>query len=356
MKTISGRNQQGFTLVELLVVIAIIGILVSLLLPAVQAAREAARRSQCQNAMRQIGLAVQNFHDQRGGIPPLSTRAGTASFFVQILPFVEQNTMYEMLNGNNQNKNTTLSDTMLINLGRLQPQEVSAFSSISVYMCPSRRSGVNSSVDGPLGDYAVVHSHVSTAAPGTNWVGYFESCVPAHATNNEAAIRVARLEGCPSPTPAQIIAARPRDTFARITDGLSNTLLVGEKHIRVTEMGTNGNSKIPCDNSFMYATGGNFRETSVAREIRLPLGKGPNSFVTTTNPTAGPFGPDTDFGFGSWHPGVCLFVQADGSVKSVSNNISQGPNTAEFPAANSVPSVLYLMGRCNDGLPIPGDS
>src|SRR5688572_27450729 len=96
------RSRRGFTLVELLVVIAIIGILIALLLPAVQAAREAARRTQCNNNLKQIGLGIQNFHDIRQEIVPawLSTDAGVngnaagsdgrAAWTLLILPFMEQ--------------------------------------------------------------------------------------------------------------------------------------------------------------------------------------------------------------------------------------------------------------------------
>src|SRR5687768_4677827 len=92
------RKRTGaFTLVELLVVIAIIGVLVALLLPAVQAAREAARRSQCSNNLKQIGLAFHNFHDVRNSFPPLRIAGaeGWASCWVLILPYMEQNAAYD---------------------------------------------------------------------------------------------------------------------------------------------------------------------------------------------------------------------------------------------------------------------
>jgi prepilin-type N-terminal cleavage/methylation domain-containing protein/prepilin-type processing-associated H-X9-DG protein len=97
------RHRSGFTLVELLVVIAIIGVLVSLLLPAVQAAREAARRTQCVNQLKQIGLACHNFHDTMGklpmgGLPPTVTPGSQFSALTQLLPFMEQGPLYDLVN------------------------------------------------------------------------------------------------------------------------------------------------------------------------------------------------------------------------------------------------------------------
>src|SRR6476469_182788 len=92
-------KRSAFTLVKLLVVIAIIGVLVALLLPAVQAAREAARRMQCSNHLKQIGLALQNYHDTFGSLPPayLADSQGKPihSWRVLILPFLENTTLYD---------------------------------------------------------------------------------------------------------------------------------------------------------------------------------------------------------------------------------------------------------------------
>jgi prepilin-type N-terminal cleavage/methylation domain-containing protein/prepilin-type processing-associated H-X9-DG protein len=96
------RHRLGFTLVELLVVIAIIGVLVSLLLPAVQAARESARRMQCQNNLKQIALGCHNFHDTHGkfpsgGLAPTVTPGSQFSVLAQLLPFIEQGNVHDLI-------------------------------------------------------------------------------------------------------------------------------------------------------------------------------------------------------------------------------------------------------------------
>src|SRR5215204_1992646 len=90
------RVRRGFTLVELLVVIAIIGILVALLLPAIQAAREAARRTQCVNNLKQIGIAVQNYHDTRRKMPPMRVWDGDRTWLALILPHMEEQIVADM--------------------------------------------------------------------------------------------------------------------------------------------------------------------------------------------------------------------------------------------------------------------
>src|SRR5262245_9143676 len=95
MRTDLCRWRKGFTLVELLVVIAIIGMLIALLLPAVQAARESGRRTSCQNNLRQMGVGIHNYHDTKRLLPPSRRGPQHATWFVLILPYAEQNALYD---------------------------------------------------------------------------------------------------------------------------------------------------------------------------------------------------------------------------------------------------------------------
>lgn len=122
---ITRKSGRGFTLIELLVVIAIIGVLIALLLPAVQAAREAARRSQCVNNLKQLGIALHNYHDTIGALPLGRTIPQQFSFSVQarLLPYMEQ---------------TTLQNALNFDLGWSFPDNLTAYSAtISSFVCPS---------------------------------------------------------------------------------------------------------------------------------------------------------------------------------------------------------------------------
>lgn len=212
---------KGFTLVELLVVIAIIGILVALLLPAIQAARAAARRTECTNHLRQLGLAIQNHHDTVGYLPPGTTRdqapfgPGASNWgtgwMVYILPFMEQQNLYDQLQigggtgyGNQHN-------------GRLYTGVV-----INAYRCPSTplpeltTSGVPGSSQLMLPTYVGIAGAVPGLIPGYTENRYMN---PGGATN------------CCSGGILSNGGALPpnlKQTFANFTDGTTNVMMVSE--------------------------------------------------------------------------------------------------------------------------------
>src|SRR5262245_14316419 len=124
------RSRNAFTLIELLVVIAIIGILIGLLLPAVQKVREAAARAKCQNNMKQIGLALHMFHETYGGFPKAGKLSNELSWHVFILPFIEQDALYRQF---------SLSAGSYCGAGGTGPlkNEHAVRNKVLTYLCPS---------------------------------------------------------------------------------------------------------------------------------------------------------------------------------------------------------------------------
>ena len=201
-------NKFGFTLVELLVVIAIIGILVGLLLPAVQAAREAARRMQCSNNLKQIGLALHNYHDSakkfpylRGGRNNPSNRCGDYHGIVPMLPYFEQTSR-----ANLEASNAALNPYENTAIGAVW------FGSIPSIVCPSASPTTNARyTNQPLRSY---HFSMGTTITN-NWQG---------ATNG-----MFQYGSIGSTTFPNCIGKGSHKSFSDITDGTSNTVAVGEK-------------------------------------------------------------------------------------------------------------------------------
>ena len=216
----AGRGMtRGFTLVELLVVIAIIGVLVALLLPAVQAARESARRMQCQNHLKQIGLAFHNHHDTFNhlptggwgwdwvGDPDLGFGEGqTGGWTYNILPFIEQKNLREIGMGT---------------AGPLKPAELTRLVGVPIkfFHCPSRR---------PAQLYPVT-IQAKNAAPITRGAKLDYSVNCGDQRENELSGGSA-TEAVPTKFTG-IAYTKSRVRMAQITDGTSNTIMVGEKYL-----------------------------------------------------------------------------------------------------------------------------
>jgi prepilin-type N-terminal cleavage/methylation domain-containing protein/prepilin-type processing-associated H-X9-DG protein len=205
---IQARRQRrgGFTLIELLVVIAIIGVLVSLLLPAVQKVREAANRAQCQNNLKQLGLALNNYHSTCGSFPLNQTTASpTHGWILPILPYIELDNLHRIYNRDkNWDDPSNDSTNLTLNPNQLNQQR------FKITQCPSasqKRVGANSR--GPT-DYSavnIIHTAGDDYTPYTAQVQYHNMGVLAQPANNKDTIGVG---------------------IADVLDGTSNTILVAE--------------------------------------------------------------------------------------------------------------------------------
>ena len=320
-------RRSAFTLIELLVVIAIIGILIALLLPAVQAAREAARRMHCTNNLKQIALALHNYHDIHRTFPqgyisqPAETEAWGWSVFV--LPFLEEKTLYDALG---------VKTYRLTDLLAMQPENTTVYipllqTPLSAYLCPSDTAS-------PLLPRADRHFEGVTFDNGDH--PGFEPSASSYMGDRGLFDRgrAFRNDG--------IFFGNSQVAFASITDGTSCTFFVGERDARCCS-GTWIGSRNPPGS-------GKWGAFHLLARVSVKLND-PSSH-----------GHDTcDEGYGSRHPDGANFALCDGSVRFISNQIefnnagyTQTMITAGDPydAATAAQFGVYqLLGIRDDNQP-----
>jgi len=375
------RLRVGFTLIELLVVIAIIGVLVALLLPAVQKVREAANRMSCANNLKQIGLACHNFHDTYGYFPnqgswwdhgigydaanqPLSPKYQTAGWAYQILPFLELDNLYKtsdvLYNGTTPanirpigprgNQQTPFPDEYaprnsyyvdVTNTSVNNGAGPARSTPIKVYYCPSRRpSDIYNWNQVNLTDYCSV-------APGMVPMARDSAGYPIEDTGG-LIYGWAGVEGGTNGRPGfndwqfgrhhGVIPGGnwgkqyQKHTFASVSDGNSLTAMVGEKWVAPSQYsGGNG-----CDDTGPFE--GSDCDTVRSSATGAPGGSGYGGYQNDANPSRDRDDVDNwmfSMGFGAAHPAGANMVFADGSVHNVKYRID--------------PDVFNALGCMNDG-------
>ena len=308
-------QRRAFTLVELLVVIAIIGILVALLLPAVQSAREAARRTQCKNHLKNVVLAIHNHHDTFSYLPNSRRKFDYITWAAEIWPFIEAQNIADTW------------DTKQTYYGQL---ESARRLQVSIYYCPTRRSPPQLSVTGDndqgseggenfpgaLADFACVVGDTSPDSPDSDNTYERNDGSLKEPTGSFRHGSVGEFEGTGNLTPGVDdldVPVKWKVRFKHITDGLSNTAFIGEKHVPVPgSQDWFGHIKAK-DNSIYNA------------DFWSSVGRKGGNGRPIAEPTDGSNGgqelSDFNKNFGSWHPGICQFAFGDGSVHSISNDI-----------------------------------
>jgi prepilin-type N-terminal cleavage/methylation domain-containing protein len=294
-------RRSGFTLIELLVVIAIIAVLIALLLPAVQQAREAARRTQCKNNLKQLGLAIHNYHDNNNMFPMSFTTTANYntthrwfSWYARSLPFIDQAPLYNTID---------FSSPMAAVITDPLPTPYSvntqaAMTLIPGSICPSDASSqggrLNNRADLTSNDFLAVMSYKMVAGGNWGWGTFIYSAPSGRNANNTNGLDAGNGFGCRNEASGtgRVFVTNIRD----ITDGTSNTFAVGE----ALAGGSNWTS-------WFY---GNHTTATCA----IPLNHAFRNNVPATDWT-------NNYSFNSRHTGGGQFLMADGTVRFVSENI-----------------------------------
>jgi prepilin-type N-terminal cleavage/methylation domain-containing protein/prepilin-type processing-associated H-X9-DG protein len=292
-------RQRGFTLVELLVVIAIIGVLVALLLPAVQTARESARRMKCTNQLRQIAIACHNVHDTTQYFPSGHRLTVTGSTYVyymcwaiQILPYVEQDALFKQY------------DDTVPNIHANNKFVREQF--VSLYTCPSELKPkqlllpATQGPDGGTGNIAYMsgtyRGMAGVSATGFDqWAGY----------PSEVTVNMAQGAGLRGMLHTDWTAGVSPERIANVTDGTSNTLLAGERSTRTTlNRGT-----FWADSFNLYNLSGAYSQSASMLADYDACSKVASDVA------------QCKYGWGSYHPNLVNFAYGDGSVRPITRTI-----------------------------------
>jgi prepilin-type processing-associated H-X9-DG protein len=320
-------------LIELLVVIAIIAVLIGLLVPAVQKVREAANRTACASNLRQIGLAMHSYHDAHKALPPDRIAVNWPTWAVLILPHIEGDNVYRLwdIQRRYYEQNGPIGS----------PSDPCPYS-IPIYFCPSRR-GVPMT---PSADFPKASDLAAGAMPRPGGMSDYANCGGSNGSDG-ALVEASNWKTSPpgvnldalSPLPplgTLCLSFSSQTNFNKITDGTSNTLLLGEKFVLPADFPGNGtdgsvySSGNGQENTFRRFAGNNGASPPVIRSI-VPSKEDPGADASGH--------VWADKAFGSWHTGVCNFVFCDGSVKPLPVNIDV--------------YTLQLLAVRNDGQVIP---
>ena len=331
---------RGFTLIEVLVAVGLIGVLIALLLPAVQAAREVARRASCANNLRQIGLALHSYHDAAGCFPPGRLRCGDPrylepgttcsgpldrSFLVAILPQIEQSVLFNTFN---------------LSLWMLAPENTTGHgTSIGIYLCPSDPEAWRRRVRAG-DDFDWEPASDRSAKACTSYAGFGASriagALPDPGRNCQVdPSQAARSDGCFGDVPPITVAA--------ITDGLGQTLMVGERSTTALSRVDDPADRFLPDHAGWWVHG----------EIGQTILSGafpPNTYKRKP-PGVMSHLAAWEWSSSSLHPGGVSGLMGDGSVKFIKETIDASPlePTQLAPRVNAPPGLWQRLISRNGG-------
>jgi len=356
------RIQSGFTLVELLVVIAIIGILIGMLLPAVQQVREAARRVQCANNLRQLALGTINFESTHGRFPVNQVGHGESrgmgghySWLVPVLPFVEQGNLHSMFDlsvNNGDGDGFEMSDS--------HPNAIAAATEVPLFLCPSDTAGDNTLW---LGSANPASSNYAGNIGWPSRVSGFDN-ERSHIAGFDGARTLGAFNGIiPLENPANPVAwhGNSKSGFAQILDGASNTAMISERLIQTENVPRNLRSGDPRITSQHIVPRGE-TQSLAAIAFQILNGQDPHAIESAYTgrswssgyPLTAPtyvhiLQPNSQLGHFSESASQGDFLVSPSSNHSGGINLVRADGSVEFVDEDIEEEVWWALGARNDG-------